>query len=177
MKRSEVWALAIATIIASLIEKSFALRCWSCNSQTPTEAFCDDPFDSSVVYRQNRRWSYIDCVLPPITPYNPYGSAYASGSYGGNGAYNSYESQNRLRPVCQKSRDRIDGRVFVHRKCAWVSDYDPYDKCLYDRTPTHVQREFCEYCDADGCNGAAQYGPIAALVVISATLLFKLSLF
>lgn len=128
------------------LSTAFAIRCWTCNSQTSTESFCDDPFDSSVIYRQNRRWSYIDCVLPPISQYNPYGQGSFNGNgNGGNGGYNSYNSYDgstRLRPVCQKSKDRskfswsrnlhfsfelifihsiaVDGRVFVHRKCAWV---------------------------------------------------------
>lgn len=87
-----------------------AIKCWTCNSQTATESFCDDPFDSSVVYRQNRRWSYVDCVLPPIA-YNPYTGAGSynsnSGTYGGNtGGYGNYDGPHRLRPVCQKSKDR-----------------------------------------------------------------------
>lgn len=91
-------------------------------------------------------------MLPPITPYSPYGSSGSyngNGAYAGNGAYGGYDGPNRLRPVCQKSKDRskfrrnfyfifigrfereklilfrsfyfaVDGRVFVHRKCAWV---------------------------------------------------------
>lgn len=35
---------------------------------------------------------------------------------------------------------------------------------MNERTPSYIQREFCEYCEYDGCNGAIQYGPIALLV-------------
>lgn len=96
---------------------AFAIRCWTCNSQTATESFCDDPFDSSIVYRQNRVWSYTDCILPPVSAYNP-GYGGGSAAYGGNGAYNSYTSYNgpnRLRPVCQKSKDRSKfARLFLY---------------------------------------------------------------
>lgn len=42
---------------------------------------------------------------------------------------------------------------------------------MNERTPSYIQREFCEYCDSDGCNGAAQYGPMAAIILIPAVLL------
>lgn len=64
----------------------------------------------------------------------------------------------------------VDGRIFVHRKCAWVNDFDPVDKCMLERTPSYIQREFCEFCEEDGCNGAIAYGPITLLVAASAAL-------
>lgn len=42
---------------------------------------------------------------------------------------------------------------------------------MSERTPQYIQREFCEYCEYDGCNGAVQYGPIALLVAAPAVAL------
>lgn len=33
--------------------------------------------------------------------------------------------------------------------------------------------DFCEHCDTDGCNGAAQYGPMAAIIAIPAIVIMK----
>lgn len=48
-----------------------------------------------------------------------------------------------------------------------MNEYDPVDICMNERTPSYIQREFCEFCEYDGCNGAAQYGPVALLVALS----------
>lgn len=39
---------------------------------------------------------------------------------------------------------------------------------MHEQVSRSIQREFCEVCDTDGCNGAAQYGPAIAFVIVSA---------
>lgn len=41
-----------------------ALKCYRCTSDS-SASFCDDPFDPSVISENQRRWTYIDCKLPP----------------------------------------------------------------------------------------------------------------
>lgn len=42
------------------------------------------------------------------------------------------------------------------------------DSCMNEQVSQSIQREFCEFCDTDGCNGASAYGPAALLIVLSA---------
>lgn len=42
-----------------------ALKCWRCSSDASSAAFCDDPFDPSLISEQQRRWSYVDCSAQP----------------------------------------------------------------------------------------------------------------
>lgn len=43
----------------SLFILVFALKCWSCNSET--DKFCDDPFDSSK-FTESENASLIECI-------------------------------------------------------------------------------------------------------------------
>lgn len=62
-----------------------ALKCWRCSSDASTSAFCDDPFDPSIINEQQRRWAYVDCSFPPAQ--QPFGSVGQSS-----------------RPVCKKMK-------------------------------------------------------------------------
>lgn len=62
-----------------------ALKCWRCSSDASTSAFCDDPFDPSIINEQQKRWAYVDCSFPPAQ--QPFGSVGQSS-----------------RPVCKKMK-------------------------------------------------------------------------
>lgn len=49
-----------------------AIKCWRCSSDASNAAFCNDPFDASIISDQQRRWSYVECTYPPgqLNPYS-----------------------------------------------------------------------------------------------------------
>lgn len=51
-----------------------AIKCWRCSSDASNAAFCNDPFDASIISDQQRRWSYVECTYPP-GQLNPYSQA------------------------------------------------------------------------------------------------------
>lgn len=60
-----------------------AIKCWRCSSDASNAAFCDDPFDASIISDQQRRWSYVECSYPP-------------------GQQNPYSANSNQRAVCKK---------------------------------------------------------------------------
>lgn len=60
-----------------------ALKCWRCTSDASGAAFCQDPFEPDVISEQQMRWSYVDCILPPLQQFPSATSA-------------------NFRPVCKK---------------------------------------------------------------------------
>jgi hypothetical protein len=62
-----------------------ALKCWRCSSDASSAAFCGDPFDTSLISEQQRRWSYVDCSFPPAQQ-QPFGAI------------------GQTRPVCKKMK-------------------------------------------------------------------------
>lgn len=52
------------------------------------------------------------------------------------------------------------------RSCGHFNADASKDDCIYKSTPPNVQNYFCETCATDGCNGAIQYGPTAAFVIV-----------
>lgn len=62
-----------------------ALRCWRCSSDAKNAAFCDDTFDQTIITEQQRRWSYVECSIPPPSA-TGYGQVFSQ------------------RPVCMKSK-------------------------------------------------------------------------
>lgn len=62
-----------------------AIKCWRCSSDASNAAFCNDPFDSSIITEQQRRWSYVECSYPP-------------------GQLNPFNGQSNQRPVCKKTK-------------------------------------------------------------------------
>lgn len=64
----------------------------------------------------------------------------------------------------------VNNKSVVSRSCYWEDINAPKDACANANTPEYIKTEFCETCNFDGCNGAAQYGPIAMLVIIPAVL-------
>lgn len=62
-----------------------AIKCWRCSSDASNAAFCDDPFDASIINEQQRRWSYVDCSYPP-------------------GQLNPYSQSSTQRAVCKKTK-------------------------------------------------------------------------
>ena len=41
-----------------------ALRCWRCSSDNTNGEFCRDPFNVTLMSDVQRKWAYVDCVLP-----------------------------------------------------------------------------------------------------------------
>uniref|UniRef100_A0A6E8VWJ5 Protein quiver n=1 Tax=Anopheles coluzzii TaxID=1518534 RepID=A0A6E8VWJ5_ANOCL len=146
--------VSVLMVSSFLLAVSFdavsALKCWRCSSDASTAAFCDDPFTQDIITEQQRRWSYVDCSYPPQVNYQ----------------FNQANQQTR--PVCKKMKQIINDRVVVSRSCAYEDVNTPPNSCLNAQTPSYIKTEFCETCITDGCNGAAQYGPAALMILISA---------
>jgi len=152
MARSGFLIIAVAVIIMAInFERASAIKCWRCSSDASNAAFCNDPFDSSIISEQQRRWSYVDCSYPP-------------------GQLNPYGPSNTQRAVCKKTKQLVNDRYVISRSCFWENVNAPRDECMHSSTPSYIKTEFCETCSTDGCNGAAQYGPIALLVAIPAVI-------
>ncbi|XP_055303862.1 uncharacterized protein LOC129569231 [Sitodiplosis mosellana] len=148
MARSGFLAIAvIAVIMAVSFQEASAIKCWRCSSDASNAAFCNDPFDASIISDQQRRWSYVECTYPP-------------------GQLNPYSQGANQRAVCKKVKQLVNDKYVISRSCFWENTNSPKDECLNSNTPSYIKTEFCETCTTDGCNGAAQYGPVALLVAI-----------
>jgi len=139
--------LIVAAVLAVTFQEGYSLKCWRCSSDASNAAFCDDPFDQSIITEQQRRWSYVECSFPP-TQINPYNTA------------------GQTRAVCKKVKQLINDKTVVSRSCFWEDVNAPRDSCYSTNTPSYIKTEYCQTCTTDGCNGASQYGPIAMLVGI-----------
>lgn len=64
----------------------------------------------------------------------------------------------------------VNDKHVISRSCYWEDANAPKNECLNNNTPSYIKTEFCETCSTDGCNGAAQYGPVALLVIIPAAI-------
>lgn len=62
----------------------------------------------------------------------------------------------------------VNDRVVVSRSCAWEDVNAAPNSCINAQTPSYIRTEFCETCTTDGCNGASQYGPAVAMVLLMA---------
>lgn len=60
----------------------------------------------------------------------------------------------------------MNGIQTVSRSCYWEDEKVDKNDCKNADTPANTKTEFCETCSTDGCNGAAQYGPIALSIAI-----------
>lgn len=148
MARSGLLAIAVfAVILAVSFQEASAIKCWRCSSDASNAAFCNDPFDASIISDQQRRWSYVECTYPP-------------------GQLNPYSNSANQRAVCKKVKQLVNDKYVISRSCFWENVNAPKDECLNNNTPSYIKTEFCETCSTDGCNGAAQYGPMALLVAI-----------
>ncbi|CAG9798526.1 unnamed protein product [Chironomus riparius] len=160
--------------VAITFQQAEALKCWRCSSDASTSAFCDDPFDPSIIndqsifsklgiHRQNsteqRRWAYVDCSFPTT----------------GQSPYASYGSQSS-RPVCKKMKQLINDKVVISRSCSWEDINAPADSCMRTTTPSYIKTEFCETCGHDGCNSAKKFTAATVLALIPAIFAFILAL-
>jgi hypothetical protein len=143
--------IAALFVLAVTFQEASAIKCWRCSSDASNAAFCDDPFDASIINEQQRRWSFVDCSYPP-------------------GQLNPYSQSSTQRAVCKKTKQLVNDKYVISRSCFWENISARKDECLNNNTPSYIRTEFCETCSTDGCNGAAQYGPIALLVAIPAVL-------
>lgn len=151
MAKYGVLLFVSAFLLAAAFQQADALRCWRCSSDASTAAFCDDPFTQDIITEQQRRWSFVDCSYPP-----------------GTGSYPFNQQQSQTRAVCKKMKQIINDRVVVSRSCAWEDVNAAPNSCINAQTPSYIRTEFCETCTTDGCNGASQYGPVVAMVLLMA---------
>jgi len=151
MAKSACLVIAAIVVLAAVVEQASAIKCWRCSSDASNAAFCDDPFDASIINEQQRRWSFVDCSYPP-------------------GQLNPYSQSSTQRAVCKKTKQLVNDKYVISRSCFWENINARKDECLNNSTPSYIRTEFCETCSTDGCNGAAQYGPIALMVLIPAVL-------
>lgn len=154
-------------------EAASAIKCWQCSSHVP---FCDDTFNPSNVTEQQRVWAYKECILS-----------------------DGQSKLNNQRPVCKKIKQlgklkrkyslnvgtiiicqsfniSVYDKLVITRSCYWKTEDAPIDECLENIMPQHIKTEFCETCDHDGCNGAEQFAPIAAVFAISIAIATILSI-
>jgi len=134
--------LIIAAVVAITFQEASTLKCWRCSSAIA--AFCDDPFDESMITELQKRWSYVECSFPP-TQSNP------------------YNTTGQTRAVCKKVKQLIYDKPLVARSCFWEDVNDPSDSCYNANTPSYIKTEYCHTCATDGCNGASQNGPASAV--------------
>jgi hypothetical protein len=52
MAQSGILLLAATALVAISFQQVDALKCWRCSSDASTSAFCDDPFDPSIINEQ-----------------------------------------------------------------------------------------------------------------------------
>lgn len=64
----------------------------------------------------------------------------------------------------------VGGREVIRRACYYANPNESKDSCMHEQVSSSIQREFCEICDTDGCNGASQYGPAILFVIVSAAI-------
>ncbi|XP_070496903.1 UPAR/Ly6 domain-containing protein twit-like isoform X2 [Chironomus tepperi] len=150
---------ASVLFVAITFQQAEALKCWRCSSDASTSAFCDDPFDPSIINDQQRRWAYVDCSFP-ATGQSPYGQYGSSSS----------------RPVCKKMKQLINDKVVISRSCSWEDINAPPDSCMRTTTPSYIKTEFCETCGHDGCNSATKFTAATVLALIPAIFAFILAL-
>lgn len=60
----------------------------------------------------------------------------------------------------------VNDNYVISRSCLWEHIDAHKNDCLNSSTPSYIKTAYCETCTTDGCNGAAQYGPIALLIAI-----------
>lgn len=150
---------AAVLFIAATFQSVDALKCWRCSSDASTSAFCDDPFDPSIINEQQRRWAFVDCNFPTSSqvPFGQYG-------------------QQSSRPVCKKMKQLINDKVVISRSCSWEDVNAPPDSCMRTSTPSYIKTEFCETCGHDGCNSATKFSAATLLSLIPAFFAFILAL-
>lgn len=73
---------------------------------------------------------------------------------------------NNNQNICFIFTITVNDKYVISRSCYWEHIDAHKNDCLSNNTPSYIKTEFCETCQTDGCNGAAQYGPVALLVAI-----------
>ncbi|XP_055301730.1 uncharacterized protein LOC129568177 [Sitodiplosis mosellana] len=138
-----LFLLAITTfLIGSFVNKVSAIHCWRCSSDASIAAlYCNDPFDSSNITEQQKRWSYVECMYPPSQ-------------------LNPHSQQLAQRAVCKKIKQLVNDNVIISRSCYWEDVNAQKNDCMNATTPSYIRTIFCETCSTDGCNGEAM-NPVA----------------
>ncbi|CAD7079963.1 unnamed protein product [Hermetia illucens] len=137
--------LAVLAVVS--MHEVDALRCWRCSSDATGGNFCNDPFQGRD-YTQNPSYqsALVECSYPVGGP----------SAFGPN-----------AQPACKKTIQKVNDKTVVSRSCTWIDSNDTPKKCMTSPpNPSYVETLFCETCLTDECNGAAQYGPMAALILI-----------
>lgn len=133
-----------------------AVKCWTCNNLL--QPFCNDPFDPSKA-NEIEKFLLNDCAsnicVKQVDTISSESCSYTSISLYIQNFHHSNLSLFLL-------KDLNSGKPTITRLCA---KNEEHAKELCDNKS--AKPEFsCKMCDTDGCNGAAQYGPIALLVII-----------
>lgn len=60
----------------------------------------------------------------------------------------------------------VENSAVIFRSCYYKPTNATKDEC-YDKekTVSYIKNVDCKVCDADGCNGASAYGPIALMMI------------
>lgn len=163
MVRASLLGTYLFVLFLSLIQQQVdALRCWRCSSDSSTSAFCDDPFDPSVVNDAQRRWAFVDC-------------AFINNGQSNFGAPANIGQNQNARPVCKKMKQLVNDKLVVSRSCAYEDVNAPADSCMRLTTPSYIRTEFCETCGHDGCNGADTIIKTSAIMLIPLVVSFLLT--
>ncbi|KAJ6635915.1 hypothetical protein Bhyg_14501 [Pseudolycoriella hygida] len=139
MKRSSFLLICVFfTVLSGLFQESHAIYCWNCASDN--DAFCRDPFEEPAhILGQNGDMKFDDCSV--------------------------FETTSK-KAVCMKTKEFENGRTVLRRQCGYakvgVSPAQLKKDCL-----SEYNRLSCDICDTSGCNGAAAYGPVTAVIVTS----------
>jgi hypothetical protein len=139
--------VAVLVVFALTIEEGNALKCWRCSSDSSTSAFCNDPFDPTLIQNdQQRRWAFVDCNVPTV-PFNVNASP--------------------QKAVCKKIKTLVNDRPVVSRSCVFEDISTPPNYCSPESLISYAKIEFCETCSHDGCNSAGTFVPAALLTFAS----------
>ncbi|RZB40459.1 hypothetical protein BDFB_004506 [Asbolus verrucosus] len=150
------------TVLFVAVQNGWALRCWSCSSDL--DPSCRDYFNATKLQQQRSYFQQVN-----------YNNQYQ----GGNTMPMLTDCSNNLgqvfgqKQVCVKEIiNQPYGKTSISRHCQSVSNQQEVGTC----PNMGRDREFCEYCDSDGCNAAAGLkANVLAAMAVPCVLLFFLS--
>lgn len=164
-----------------IVFSAFALKCWECESKR--HPVCSVSWDSSLISEQIKSNLYKEC---------PGEVCFKEVLNNGNGkwqslctncfwikcdfkeqqkAFNSFvDTKNFWMRIFVYFFHLVKGVIEAKRGCARNenienSDCRSFEVTLHNQGYPNAKAE-CFTCDSDGCNGAAQYGPIALFIAL-----------
>lgn len=176
----------LSNVHVDLIYEASALQCWSCNSAT---TFCGSKFDEKklpksfliecprgprggdpVCLKVIRKWFNVK-LIQKMLRFNKYILA-ANFRKKKNVWIVKQRPSSKLFPICCFFLTYFPDFNFISRYC--VNNEASVEKYCYEGGN---RASVCEECSSDGCNGAAKYGPAAAIVAIPIVILKTFLLF